>query len=366
MLRFHSSIHPGTKSGIHRRSVLWLILAICCLVAKEVLPEVFWEIAYYKGIFKAIRVVYDYTLGWLPFPMIYVVVGIALFRTGNWIADWNRGALFQWSRAIGGISALIMIFYFTWGFNYGQVPLVVRQGFDFSSVGPEQLIHEFGRASDVLQREAENLPEVFTTDVSIRRSPVVDRSLRDDVEQALSLLSLPHAGRVRVRRLWPNGILLRLSTAGIYIPHAFEGHIDKGLLSVQQPFTMAHEMAHGYGVADEGACNFIAWLACSQSKDPWVRFGGALTYWRYVAAEMDADTVSARLNTMPAVVLRSMKLVRENDHNYPDIMPHVRDAIYSSYLKNHGVKHGLRSYNEVVVMVQQYLQRNPSTLRPMD
>ena len=102
---------------------------------------------------------------------------------------------------------------------------------------------------------------------------------------------MPHSGRVRVRQPWPNGFLLRWSTAGIYIPQTGEGHIDRGLLAVQKPFTIAHEMAHGYGVADEGACNFIAWLACSQSRDPWVRFGGALTYWRYAAAEMPYESV---------------------------------------------------------------------------
>ena len=68
-------------------------------------------------------------------------------------------------------------------------------------------------------------------------------------------------------------------------------------------------MAHGYGVADEGACNFIAWLACSQSRDQWIRFGGALTYWRYTAAEMPSDSVAKVIHTFPPVVMRAITLL---------------------------------------------------------
>ena len=163
---------------------------------------------------------------------------------------------------------------------------------------------------------------------------------------------------MRVRQLWPKGFLLRWSTAGIYIPHAFEGHIDQGMLSVQKPFTMAHEMAHGYGVTDEGACNFIAWLACRQSEDKWIRFGGAFTYWRYAAAEMPNDSVKQVIDSFHPIIRRALYLVRENDKKYPDILPQIRDAIYSTYLKRHGVKGGLRSYNYVVMMVSRYREQS--------
>jgi hypothetical protein len=123
---------------------------------------------------------------------------------------------------------------------------------------------------------------------------------------------------------------------------------------VQKPFTMTHEMAHGFGVTDEGDCNFIAWLACRKAADPWTRYCGAYTYWRYAAAEMPRDTVSKMLDSMPAVVLRSLELVRQNDRKYEDWMPRLRDAIYSNYLKRHGVSKGLRSYNEVVILVSHY------------
>jgi len=349
---------------IHKRSLIWLAAALLALIIKEILPSFFWDYWYYRGFFVGVRQVYDFLLGWSPIPMIYVVLSIILVRTARWVGDRSKGWIYLISRALGGVGALVSIFYVSWGFNYGQISLQERLGFDRSLTDKEDIEAEFRRATDALRQEAEKLPDHLTRDNAIVGFDVVDHDLRQDVTDALSKLNIPNKGRVRVRQPWPNGFLLRWSTAGIYIPQTGEGHIDRGLLSVQKPFTIAHEMAHGYGVADEGACNFIAWLACSQSRDQWVRFGGALTYWRYAAVEMPYDSVSPVLHTFPPVVMRAMNLVKENDKKYPDILPRVRDAIYASYLKRHGVKEGLRSYNEVVIMVQQYLRKTSGGSMP--
>lgn len=354
----HASGYKGSdkKPLLHRRSVVWTVLAIVFLILSAVLSDAFFERFYYKGLFGWIRQVYDFLLGWSPVPVIYLVILFVLVRTLKWSFDWRKERIpYQISRAVGGIAWVVALFYLLWGFNYHQTSLQDRLGFDLEGVTAEDIEAEFDRATKVLQLEAERLPAHYASDESIVSIPVKDHDLRTEVEEALRLLEIPHKGRVRVRQLWPNGFLLRWSTAGIYIPHTGEGHIDRGLLSVQKPFTIAHEMAHGYGVTDEGACNFIAWLACSLSRDQWVRYSGALTYWRYAAAEMKAEKVKAVIPSLPPVVERSLLLIRANDKKYPDIMPAIRDAIYSTYLKRHGVKGGLRSYNYVVMMVHEYL-----------
>jgi hypothetical protein len=250
------------------------------------------------------------------------------------------------------------MFYLLWGFNYRQIALQERLGFELDLVTPEDVEQEFRRASSDLTKAAKSLQPDQLADPFIKEAPVSDGDLRYEVEEVLAELGLPNKGHVQVRQLYPKGFLLRWSTAGIYIPQACdEGHIDAALLSVQKPFTIAHEMAHGYGVTDEGACNFIAWLACRKSRDEWIRFGGAFTYWRYAAAEMQDSIVKVKMQEFDPVIIRSLELIRENDSKYPDLLPRLRDAIYSNYLKQHGVRGGLRSYNYVVMMVSQYLQR---------
>jgi hypothetical protein len=359
-----SLLQKRSITRLHPRTLLWMGGALLCILLKEIIPGQFWDRWFYQGFFLLFRQTYDLLLGWSPLPMVYIIFSVIVVRTARWAGRWEKGWIYQVSHAIGGISAMVTLFYLTWGFNYGQISLQDRLDFHFEKVTQEEIVMEFVRATEVLKNEAAGLPENMRGDESITTAPIDDHMLRPDVERALSDLHMPSGGRVRVRQLWPKGLLLRLNTAGIYIPQTGEGHVDKGLLSVQKPFTIAHEMAHGYGVADEGACNFIAWLACSQSRDQWVRYGGAFTYWRYVAAEMPSDSVLKMMNTLPPVVTRSIALIKANDKRYPDFMPRARDAIYSSYLKRHGVKGGLRSYNEVVMMVTQYLDQSSEHIRP--
>ncbi|MDQ3015760.1 MAG: DUF3810 domain-containing protein [Bacteroidota bacterium] len=347
---------PG-RVFFHRRSLLWVIAAISVLVLDRILPQVFVDKWYYQCVFGYIRRGYDLLFGWLPIPMIYLIALIVAVRIVKWSNDWKKGFLFLLSRALGGIALLVACFYLFWALNYRQITLQERLGLQLDDVTQADVEAEFLRATEVLTSEANALSDHYTSDEAIANLHITDNDLRPDVERALATLGVPNGGNVRVRQLWPKGLLMRWSTAGIYIPHAFEGHIDPGMLSIQKPFTIAHEMAHGYGITDEGACNFVAWLACVQSRDQWIRFGGALTYWRYVAAEIPDEEVRGVINTFPPVVTRALVLIRENDKKYPDILPQIRDAIYSSYLKQHGVKGGLRSYNYVVKMVSLYLNK---------
>src|SRR5690606_23696764 len=148
-----------------------------------------------------------------------------------------------------------------WGFNYRQIPLTERLGMSLGTVSEADISEEYLRASEYLIKAANQLPGSLLTDETISDHLIRDSDLRELVENALRTLGLPAKGRVRRRQVWPAGTLLRVRTTGIYIPQSLEGHIDKGLLAVEKPFTPAHGMAHGYGVTDEGACNFIAWLA---------------------------------------------------------------------------------------------------------
>ncbi|MEO6132542.1 MAG: DUF3810 family protein [Saprospiraceae bacterium] len=338
--------------------MLWIGLAILVIALSDLLPSSWFDRWYYHGIFGWIRLLYDTLLGWSPVPMLYIAIPIIFLRIFLWIRERKKGFLYLFTKALGGLACLIFLFYFVWGFNYNQVPLQSRLGYNLKEVTKHEIELEFQRATIELTNAAESLPTGMTSDEAIAGLSISDHDLRADVEKALRELNIPSRGHVRVRQIWPPGLLLRWSTAGIYIPQVFEGHIDKGLLSVQKPFTMAHEMAHGYGVTDEGACNFVAWLACRASENNWVRFGGDFTYWRYAAAEMPDSTVMDALHTVSPVVFRSIELISENDKKYPDILPKIRDAIYSNYLKHHGVEGGMRSYNYVVLMVEQYLKKN--------
>jgi hypothetical protein len=162
-----------------------------------------------------------------------------------------------------------------------------------------------------------------------------------------------------VKPLYPEGMLLSISTAGFYLPFAGEGYIDPGLHTLQWSFTIAHEMAHVQGLTDEGSCNFIGLLTCLHSQDAVIRYSGLLSYWGYLYRQMiQLDPNNAKLvrNDLTPAVRADLRAIRRKINEYPDIFPRFRNLVYDSYLKTHGIPDGLRSYDGMVDLMIRWKQ----------
>ncbi|MFT6780381.1 MAG: hypothetical protein ACJA1A_000296 [Saprospiraceae bacterium] len=345
------------------KKYIWIILGLIALVINWLfgLFPSFYEVFYYNGIFQIIRTVYDFTLGWIPFPMVYILFFVVVqiiyqflkfkgFRSAE-------GAIAKiWSVIFPIISlagAVIFFFYFLWGFNYQQQNLSEQLDLPEVTADTTELFNEaifFLDKLELLRTEISNdtLPLSFD-----QLTDELEVEIRQNLEEILSNWDLPTAGRVRVRKLYPKGTLLRISTAGVYIPFVFEGHIDAGLHPIQYPFTMAHEMSHGYGLADEGTCNFTGFVACMASDDSFVQYSASMSIWRYMANNLRKGSPTLYRKLMRHIspnVRTDLIAVMDEMDKYPDIMPKVRDAVYDTYLKSHGVAGGLSNYSKVVEM----------------
>ena len=133
-------------------------------------------------------------LGWSPIPMVYIVLAFLLVRTARWLGNSKKGITYQLSSALGGVAALVVLFYVLWGFNYRQISLQDRLGFDLGAVSQEEMVEEFMRATAVLKNEASGLSDLLTRDEAIAHLKIGDKDLRPDVENALASLHLPNKG----------------------------------------------------------------------------------------------------------------------------------------------------------------------------
>ena len=162
------------------------------------------------------------------------------------------------------------------------------------------------------------------------------------------------AGNVKGQELYPKGILLHFSTSGIYLPFVGQAHIDGGLHPIQKPFTMAHELGHGYGFAQEDACNFLGFLACIHSDNKAIQYAGYLAYWRYVYSELkrlSPDYYRKKRAEISIGMANDLEAIYANNDAYPDLFPNVNRIIYDNYLKAQGVSTGVKSYNRMVILV---------------
>ena len=351
---------------------LGFILGIVSLLVNKLfgLYPVLADRLYYRGLYQVVRAVYDHTLGLLPIPMVYVVFILLIYLISERLKVLAQALLSpkplltkleETVRSIvNPLGYVLFAFYILWGWNYQQTSFEDKMGLQPVRADTVALHIEALAVMD----ELSVLRRAVTGDDShIQATAIADdieKHIREVQEELIAEWGEPTIGRVRIRELRPAGILLRISTSGVYIPFVSEGHIDAGLHPLQYPFTMAHEMAHGYGYTDEGVCNFISYLTCLRSDDPMVRYSGVLGYWRYVLSNLRTYAPTSFMEVrkqMPSPLRRDLQDIALQMDKYPDLMPTVRNAVYDSYLRSHGVQSGLANYNDIVRLVAQWKQR---------
>jgi hypothetical protein len=181
-----------------------------------------------------------------------------------------------------------------------------------------------------------------------------EKSIREDLKRQLKSDGYPTPGRVRGRLIWPQGALRQLGPIGIYIPFTGEGTVDGSLHPAQLPSTMAHEMSHGYGFADEGTCNFYAWRTCIASENPLFRYSGWLSYWRYLSGDfrgMDPEGYKQVVDSLPTGIRSDFREMRKISARYAGWGSKLGTQINDVYLKAQGVKEGTENYDLMVLLI---------------
>jgi len=347
---------------------IWIGLGLITLLIRYITPPELIEQYYSRGIFLGIRSVFDLGFGWFPLPLFYVFYLILigwgireLIRT-NWrkFKSWRgiQNSLFSLTAFIGGI---FFFFFFLWGYNYGRIPLVRQVSLKPQPASIEELRKLLTEITPQVLEARNRLS--FSQSDTLAADQLPDKmelKCRQAVVQTLSELGYPTSGRVRGRVLFTKGILLRFGSSGVYWPFVGEGNIDGGLHTLQQPFTLCHELAHGYGIANEGVCNFLAYVATQHSADPYIRYSGLLCYWRYVAIAFQRgayEEYQALRNDLPKGFIADLDAINHTLDLYPDFFPKLRYAAYDSYLKSQGIAEGMKSYSSIIMLVEAWKKK---------
>jgi hypothetical protein len=349
----------------------WIKLGFAAIVVRVIFgffPS--WcEVLYSRGIYPYIRSFLDMTFGQLPFAGVYIFAGfLALwipYVLINFVRNRIKGVslketFFSFSAFLMG---LIFWFLLIWGYNYARIPVAEHM----QLAVPEFMKHDdiWAEAQYIKQKciETRNkIPQLDTNAITPAHYPDdLETIMRPLLEAVLAEYGYDVSGEVSGRLLLPKGTLFRFSSSGVYFPFTGEGHIDAALPPMNQPFTMAHELAHGYGFGNEAVCNFLGYLACIRSEDPAIQYAGYLTYWRYVYGELMAFVTEEDYNKERATISRGMyndlELLYETLDSYPPFIPYIQQTTYDLFLKAQGIEEGIESYNEVVLWVSAWRKK---------
>ena len=148
-------------------------------------------------------------------------------------------------------------------------------------------------------------------------------------------------------------VMSSFNLAGIYFPVTVEANYNQAMPVSSQGFTACHELSHLSGFIREDEANFIAFVACRESGDPYFRYSGylsALTYTMnayYSVADKDdyallyssiCETIRAEYSYRSGYWAQFEKKATFQ----------AATAVNDAYLKANNQTDGTRSYGRVV------------------
>lgn len=177
----------------------------------------------------------------------------------------------------------------------------------------------------------------------------------------------------RPKALLTSDFMCQQYMKGYYFPFSMEANYNDVMQILNMPETMCHELAHLRGYIFEDEANFIAYLACIRSEDPFFQYSGYLGVLVYLYNDLyaaredsrtayDAAIAEIRPLEVDAQVWADDVFVTQEEWDRINreawfntkVVDEVSDAFIDANLKINGVTDGAVSYSRVVRLLLQY------------
>ena len=317
------------------------------------------------GVSNHLRGFLAFLTGWIPFslseflilgsPVILVWVIVSCIRYVG-----ENGVKFV--RCIVGILSVILAVYVMFVFNFGAGyrTSTLDEKLEISSekVTKEDL---YNTVRIVVDRLAELEDEIiYAAKVGSVRPYSHDEAVKK-LTESYALLHLEHdfIGLVKapVKQLVVSEYMTYTHISGVYTFFTGEANLNTNYPYYVNVFTTAHEMAHQRGIARENEANFMAYLACINSDDPYLQYAGYLNMYEYLIMPLykSSPALYSRVAVdLPLVAQYDLACYADFFEKYADnTAAKVSDTVNDTYLKSQGTE-GSVSYGMVVELAVNY------------
>ena len=162
----------------------------------------------------------------------------------------------------------------------------------------------------------------------------------------------------RAKPIMLSGPMSYTHITGVYSFFTGEANINVNFPDYTVPYTTAHELAHQRGIAREDEANFVAFLVCMESDDPYIRYSALLNLYEYVIGALySADSSLYRMTyeKLPIEIKREEYAYAVFFEKYREnVAADISEATNNSYLQSQGAAEGSKSYSMVVDLAVAY------------
>ena len=313
----------------------------------------------------ALRTALSYLTAWIPFSLGELVIWllpISLFfvirhairhRCGSW-----RAAAVYLGILLSVVSLLFSTFVLTFAAGYRARPLAEKLELQQEDVSKTELYRTTLLLVEAINAETEQL-SFQKNGFSIM--PYSLGEMSEHLSDAYAEVSrthtfLPHAA-ARVKPVVLSEAMSYMHVTGVYSFFTGEANLNVGFPDYTLPATAAHELAHQRGVAREDEASFLAFLVCTESDDPYVRYSGYMMAYEYVSAALrraDSTLYQRAYAKLSSEARGELAAYGRFFEQYRDsVASDISSSINNSYLQSQGTA-GVKSYGMVVDLVVAY------------
>lgn len=334
--------------------------AVIALLAKF-LPE-FW-FSFYTDFSRGAMSVIGVVSGAFPFciweillaaGVVWLIVRLIISITRKQVLGWLAGLAEL-------ICLLAFLFVALWGLNHYAPTIGEQLGLNVETYSQTQLKNATAYYAQQASLDSALVQRSADGDVIL---PAFD-DLSDKAGKAYAVLAAENprfSGSVRtVKPLLASKAIAFMGTTGIFMCLTAEASVSTETYAVSLPYTMCHELGHGIAVAAEDEANYLGYLACRKSNDPFFRYSGSYSAFVFCYNALYAenpDAAAAIMQQCSDELLHDCNMHREHNQQYEGTVQEAAQAVNDTYLKAFS-EEGVRSYGLVTdYLIADYLAHN--------
>ena len=328
---------------------------------------------------------YPYSMGELIMLAAYSAVPIGLIvvcvqclrRRRQWGNGLARYGL--WFLTIAHV--LAVVFYGAWGLNYMRADVFARQGWERLATGDDapEAVAELAALCEelVAATNAAYIAAMGSEDAGEPSTPSLSlREMDAEIERALDRMAdaqgMPPGfkGRRGPFKPWLGSwVFTKLGIGGMYFPWTGEAQINMLPPWSGRPHTIAHEKAHQRCITSEAEANFVGFLGCIYSDDPYVQYSGFLFAQRQLLgtlARADGDLAREIAQKRVPGITRDLEAVRDFWDQHRGPAQTASRAFNDAYLRVNRVEGGVQSYGMSAELLVLLAREQGGSLMPQD
>ena len=372
LIKMNKKTLKNNKNGLFRYVPLWA-LVLYGVAVLAVITDIISRVSVgfadliSNTVGRLIRAVFAYATYIFPFSVAEMLLWFspvllaAVIYIAVKCAKRSPAGLIRFTAGFLSLVTLIYsLFTFSIGATYYGTKVADKMGIARRDVSAAEL---YGTAILLLEGASAELDEILYPEGTYSAMPYTYDEMNKKLDAAFAKVSEKYEGIDKLHSRTKPVILSPYWTythiSGLYTFFTGEANVNTNYPDFIVVSSAAHEMAHQRGVVSEDEANFIAFVVCISSDDPFLRYAGYMDVYQNVASSLASaspELYGELAKRVPKQINGEFQAYGEFFEKYSNnVAADVAGSVNNAYIENHNQPAGIKSYGMVVDLVVSYM-----------